>query len=61
MTVQQLIKKLNKLPQDSVVTFENTDIFNDGIYEVTEVEDMKDGTILLESDYVKNYSAERKG
>lgn len=55
MKVKQLIKKLNKLPQDSKVTFENTDIFNDGIYEVTEVLDMVDGTVLLESNYKKNY------
>ena len=60
MKVKQLIKKLNKLPQDSKVTFENMDIFDDGIYEVTEVLDMVDGTVLLYSNYKKNYLREEE-
>lgn len=38
MTVAQLIRKLNKMPQDAVVTISNKDDYFNGEYKVTSVE-----------------------
>lgn len=38
MTVKQLIKKLNKMPQDAMVTISNNDVYLSGEYKVTSVE-----------------------
>lgn len=55
MTVKTLIKKLLEMPMDSKVIFVNTDVFINGTYEVTEVDDMEDGTVCLDSDHENNY------
>ena len=55
MKVKQLINKLKKMPEDSKVIFLNTDTFINGAYEVTDVADMEDGTVLLDSNHKKNY------
>lgn len=55
MKVKTLINKLKKMPEDSKVIFLNTDTFINGAYEVTEVEDLEDGTVLLDSNHKKNY------
>lgn len=55
MTVKELIAELKNMPEDGVVIFENSDTFIDGAYDVTYVADMEDGTVLLESDHIKNY------
>lgn len=55
MKVKTLINKLKKLPQDSVVIFVNTDMVNNGAYAVSTVSDWEDGTVVLDSNYKKNY------
>lgn len=55
MKVKQLINRLKKMPEDSEVIFVNTSVFNDGAYSVTKVEDMEDGTVLLESNHKKEW------
>lgn len=58
MTVKTLINKLKKMPMDSKVIFVNTDMIVNGAYEVTEAEDYEDGTVVLDSNYKKNYWGE---
>lgn len=55
MTVKTLINKLKKMPMDSKVIFVNTDVFENGGYEVTELYDTDDGTVVLDSNHKKNY------
>ena len=55
MKVKTLIKKLSTMPSDSVVIFVNTDVFVNGAYEVTDVVDFEDGTVLLDSNCHKNH------
>lgn len=55
MKVKTLIIKLKKLPQDSKVIYVNTDMVNNGAYEVNTVTDYEDGTVVLDSNYKKNY------
>ena len=55
MKVKTLINKLKKLPQDSKVIYVNTDMVNNGAYEVNTVDDYEDGTVVLDSNYKKNY------
>ena len=58
MKVKQLIKKLEKLPEDAVVVLTNTEIYVDGMYEVTDVDNWVDfnNTVVLDSNHKKNYS-----
>ena len=55
MTVKTLTNKLKKMPMDSRVIFVNTDMVVNGAYEVTEVDDYEDGTVVLDSNHKKNY------
>ena len=55
MKVKTLINKLKKLPQESKVIYVNTDMVNNGAYEVNTVTDYEDGTVVLDSNYKKNY------
>ena len=55
MTVKTLIKKLLDMPMDNKVIFTNTDLFVNGGYEVTGLYDADDGTVVLDSNYKKNY------
>lgn len=55
MTVKTLIKKLLEMPMDNKVIFTNTDVFENGGYEVTELYDADDGTVVLDSNHKKNY------
>jgi hypothetical protein len=55
MKVKTLINKLKKMPQDSKVIYVNTDMVNNGAYEVNTVDDYEDGTVVLDSNYKKNY------
>lgn len=55
MKVKTLINKLKKMPQDATVIFVNTDMVNNGAYAVSTVEDYQDGTVVLDSNYKKNY------
>lgn len=55
MKVKTLINKLKKMPQDSKVIYVNTDMVNNGAYEVNKVDDYEDGTVVIDSNYKKNY------
>ena len=55
MKVKTLINKLKKMPQDSKVIYVNTDMVNNGAYEVNTVTDYEDGTVVIDSNYKKNY------
>ena len=55
MTVHQLIKELQKMPQHCKVIFVCSDVMNSGAYDVDMVEDYEDGTVVIDSNYKKNY------
>ena len=55
MTVKTLIKKLLDMPMYNKVIFTSTDLFKNGGYEVTGLYDADDGTVVLDSNYKKNY------
>lgn len=58
MTVAQLIKKLQKMPQDALVTMSNNDYYINGEYTVTSVETYDCGTVEICSDYERNLTRE---
>lgn len=51
MTVSELIERLRSYPQDAEIVVENTDMFINGFYKATEVEDFDYNTVLISSDY----------
>lgn len=51
MTVQQLIKKLQRMPQDAVVTMRNDSYFLNGTYEVTSIETYDCSEVEICTDY----------
>ena len=51
MTVTELIERLRSYPQDAEVVVENTEVFIEGYYIVTDVEDFDDGMVLIASDH----------
>lgn len=51
MTVKQLIKKLNKMPQDATVTISNDDTYFSGEYKVTSVETYDPSIVEICTDY----------
>lgn len=51
MTVAQLIKKLNKMPQDAIVTISNDDLYLNGEYIATSVETFDGETVEICTDY----------
>jgi hypothetical protein len=53
MTVKQLIKKLSKYSEDTEVLIPNSEMYVDGIYHVTHIEEYNDGTILIDTDYTR--------
>lgn len=54
MTVKQLIQKLQKLPEDTIVCIPNESLYVDGIYRATETDFWdEDGFVVIESDYEK--------
>lgn len=53
MTVAQLIKKLNKMPQDAIATIGNDYCFRNGEYEVNSVETYDCSTVEICTDYKK--------
>lgn len=58
MTVAQLIRKLQKMPQDAIVTMSNNDSFINGEYTVTSVETYDCGTVEICTDYERNLTEE---
>lgn len=56
MTVKQLIKKLSKLPENAEVCISNNELFMNGHYVATKVDDYtfsSQGVILIDTDYEK--------
>ena len=53
MTVAQLISKLQKMPQDSIVTVFNDKLYVDGEFEVTGIETYDCKTVSIITDYKK--------
>lgn len=51
MTVAQLIRKLQKMPQDALVIMSNNDCYINGEYTVTSVETYNCGTVEICTDY----------
>lgn len=58
MTTKQLIKKLSKFPDNTRVLFSNSRMYNEGYYEVTEIDDWseQDGAVVLDSNYKRNFA-----
>ena len=53
MTVEQLIKKLKKLDQNSQVLIPNLELFVDGFYYATDVTSVENGFVLIDTDHKK--------
>lgn len=53
MTVEELIKKLKKLDQNSKVLIPNLELFVDGFYYVTDVTSDENGFVLIDTDHKK--------
>ena len=51
MTVTELIEKLKRYPQDAEVLVKNDDLYINGLYYATEVEDYGDETVIISTDY----------
>ena len=51
MTVEQLIRKLKRMPQDAIVTMSNDSYFCNGEYKVTSVETYDCSTVEICTDY----------
>lgn len=51
MTVTELIERLRSYPPDAKIVVENTDMFINGFYMATEVEDFDYKTVLISSNH----------
>lgn len=60
MTVSQLIKKLQRMPQDAIVTMSNNDFFVNGEYKVTSIETYDCKTVEICTDYKKRMDEEEE-
>ena len=57
MTVKQLRNKLKNLPENAVVTIPNSNMYNNGDYDIDLVQYWEeDNQVCLESHYKMNYS-----
>ena len=56
MTVAQLIKKLQRMPQDAIVTMSNNDNWVNGEYEVKSVETYDCSTVEICTDYRRRFA-----
>lgn len=53
MTVAQLIKKLQKMQKDAIITVYNDSLYFDGEYKATNVETYDGTTVEISTDYKK--------
>lgn len=53
MTVEQLIKKLKRMPQDAIITVINDALYVDGEYKATSVETYDCKTVTICTNYEK--------
>lgn len=51
MTVSELIERLRSYPQDAEVLVKNDDLYINGLYYATEVEDYGDEAVIISTDY----------
>ena len=51
MTVAELIERLRSYPQDAEIVVKNTDVYLNGFYIATEVEDFDHNTVLISSNH----------
>lgn len=58
MTVSQLIKKLQRMPQDAIVTMSNNADYVDGEYKVTSIETYDCKTVEICTDYKQRMEEE---
>ena len=58
MTVIQLIKKLSKYPENAEILIPNNEMYVDGIYYATNLEEYDGKTILIDTDYKKRWGEE---
>lgn len=58
MTVAQLIRKLQKMPQDAIATVNNDSLWINGEYKVTSVETYDCKTVTICTDYKYRIGAE---
>lgn len=58
MTVAKLIKKLQKMPQDAIVTMSNDSYFLAGEYEVKSIETYDCSTVEICTDYKHRLTTE---
>ena len=58
MTVIQLIKKLSKYPGNAEILIPHDEMYVDGIYYATNIEECDGNTILIDTDYKKRWDEE---
>lgn len=51
MTVTELIERLRSYPQDAEIVVGNNDLYINGVYYATDVEDYLDNTVLISTDH----------
>lgn len=51
MTVAELIERLRSYPQDAEIVVGNNDLYINGVYYATDVEDYLDNTVLISTDH----------
>lgn len=51
MTVKELKRRLNRVPDDALVVFHNTYMYIEGFYEAKHVRKLNDRVVEISSDY----------
>ena len=51
MTVSELIERLGKYPQNAEVLVKNDDLYINGLYPATDVEDYGNEAVIISTDY----------
>jgi hypothetical protein len=51
MTVTELIERLRSYPQDAEIVVGNNDLYINGVYYATDVEDYTENTVLISTDH----------
>ena len=58
MTVSEMIEKLRTFPQNAEVLMCNDDIYINGYYYVTDIEDFDCGNVLINTDHEERWDDE---
>lgn len=51
MTVKELKRRLNRMPDDALVVFHNTYVYIEGFYEADHIHKMSDHVVEISSEY----------